>query len=329
MAIDEICQRGSIREADVDMLRQAFAREAHLSAGDVDALFRVHALARVQHASFSGFFVETMTDYVVRELEPAGYVTSAHAGWLMARVSTAGRVRTKTEHDLLLNVIDKARWVPESLVAFALAQIRDAVVCGEGPLRADGSVPAGVISRHEIEQIRALIFAYGADGPPAITQIEAELMMDIDDALPAGNDTGNDTGNETGDVRARAIWGDLYMKVIANAVLEASGYACPTREEAMSERQPLLASKATAGVLAGYSAQSAEGRGLARLELQRIEIITGERVGEADAARLAARIFPGTEAAEAGARARRSLDILRAAGFKLAKAFEAEAAAAA
>ncbi len=328
MAIDEICQRGSIREADVEMLRHAFAREAHLSAGDVDAPFRVHALARVQHASFSGFFVETMTDYVVRELEPAGYVTSAHAGWLMARVSTAGRVRTKTEHDLLLNVIDKARWVPESLVAFALAQIRDAVVCGEGPLRADGSVPAGVISRHEIERVRALIFAYGADGPPAITQIEAELMMDIDDALPTGNNTGNNI-DDADDVRARAIWGDLYMKVIANAVLEASGYVCPTREEAMSERQPLLASKATAGVLAGYSAQSAEGRGLARLERQRIEIITGERVGEADAARLAARIFPGTEAAEAGARARRSLDIVRAAGFKLAKAFDAEAAAAA
>jgi hypothetical protein len=37
MAIDAICQRGSIRDADVAHLRRAFTHEAHITAGDADA----------------------------------------------------------------------------------------------------------------------------------------------------------------------------------------------------------------------------------------------------------------------------------------------------
>ena len=314
MAIDEICQRGSIRDADVERLRLVFAHEPHLSASDADALFRIQNLARVQDSSWSDFFIETMTDYVVRELEPSGYITSAHAGWLMARVSTAGRVRTKIEHDLLLNVIDKARWVPESLLTFALVQIRDAVATGEGPLRADGSIPPGSISLHEIEQIRSLIFAYGTDGPQPITQPEADLLLDIDEALP--------TEAAPEDMRIRAIWGNLFMKAIANAVLDASGYKCPTREEAVSERLPLAMAKNAGSVLDDYGFNTPEDRALSRLERQRVEIITGEPVVDADPELLAQRIGHHDRMNGKSQRALRTLDILRAAGFNLHPAFE-------
>ena len=36
------------------------------------------------------------------------------------RISRDGRVETKTELELLVNVLDKARWAPQSLVRFAL-----------------------------------------------------------------------------------------------------------------------------------------------------------------------------------------------------------------
>ena len=183
MAVEEICRRGSVRAADVAMLQRALARPATLSATDAEALFRIHAATRVQDATWSDFFIDTLTDYIVRELEPAGYVTSGHAGWLIARVSTAGRVRSKTEHDLLLNIIDKARWVPESLMVFAMSQVRDAVITGGGPLRAAGAGAAGQIALAEIEQFRRLLFSYGADGAAALTGAEVDLLIDIDDAL--------------------------------------------------------------------------------------------------------------------------------------------------
>ncbi len=315
MAIDAICQRGSIRDSDVATLRRAFAMETEIPAGDIDAMFRAHNLARVRDPSWADFFIETLTDYVVRELEPAGYVTSAHAGWLIARISSAGRIRSKTEHDLLLNVIDKARWVPESLMCFALAQIRDAVITGEGPLRGGSSLGPGAITLAEVEQIRALLFAYGNEGPLAITGAELDLLLDIEEAI-AANRSSSHPESETSPLEAWPLesWRDLIEKATASAALAASGYSGPSREEALSEARALFPAPFTANPFAfaepirpfrhqtiaapigqgalvtTYRPLATEARAMLRLELQRIEIITGEPVTIADATRLGQRL---------------------------------------
>jgi hypothetical protein len=314
MAIDAICQRGSIRDSDVATLRRAFAMEKEIGTSHVDALFRAHNLARVRDPAWADFFIETLTDYVVRELEPAGYVTSAHAGWLIARVSSAGRVRSKTEHDLLLNVIDKARWVPESLMCFALAQIRDAVITGEGPLRGASGLGPGAITLAEVEQIRALLFAYGNEGPIAISGAELDLLLDIEEALTAAGD-GSDGMTEASPLHAWPLesWQDLVEKATASAALGLSGYTGPSREEALSEARPLFApalynahynvrpslqyrtedaglANPRSHLLSAYRPLAPEAGAIMRLELQRIEIITGEPVKTADAGHLARRL---------------------------------------
>ena len=70
-----------------------------------------------------------MTDYIVNDAEPQGYLTKANADWLIAKVARDGKVHTDTELELILNVLDKARWAPEILVTFALEQVKEAV-CG-------------------------------------------------------------------------------------------------------------------------------------------------------------------------------------------------------
>lgn len=338
MAIDAICQRGSIRDSDVATLRRAFALETQLAAGDIEALFRAHNLARVRDPAWSDFFIETLTDYVVHELEPTGYVTAAHAGWLIARVTSAGRICSKTEHDLVLNVIDKARWVPESLMTFALGQIRDAVVTGEGPLRAGSGAGPGTITLCEVEQIRSLLFAYGNEGPQSITQAEIDILLDIETAI-GRQEADAHPESETSPIDAwpAQSWRDLIEKATANAALAASGYAGPSREEALNEARPLfniarpdlitaqhlrdgrisLAAAAQGSLLGRYRPQPVEARAIQRLELQRIEIITGEEATSADAGRLALRL------ADAGLRngpAGRIVEALTAAGFALAPA---------
>lgn len=305
MAIDAICQRGSVRDSDVATLRRTFLLEPQIAPSDVDALFRAHSMAKVTDPSWADFFVETLTDYVVRELEPQGYVTAAHAGWLIARISNAGRVRSKTEHDLLLNVIDKARWVPESLMAFALAQIRDAVVTGEGPLRAGAPDSAGSINLAEVEQVRALLYAYGNEGPRAVTQTEAEILLDIEQALIAQPASLMDAASPI-DTWPLECWKDLLGKAVINAALAASGYRAPSREEALNETaQPIAAS---------YRPMLAEERAIERLELQRVEIITGEPVAAADPGRLATRL---RSAGLKSSRVHSVLDEAAAHGFEL------------
>lgn len=336
MAIDAICQRGSIRDSDVTTLRRAFALDPQLAASDIEALFRAHNLARVRDPSWSDFFVETLTDYVVRELEPSGYVTAAHAGWLIARVTTAGRIRSKTEHDLILNVIDKARWVPASLMTFALGQIRDAVVTGEGPLRAASGVGAGAITLTEVEQVRGLLFAYGNEGPGTVTQAEIDILLDIEAAV-AAHSLREPAEDPISPIESwpKEAWQDLIEKATASAALGASGFAGPSREEALGEARALFAhgaggmvsadqlrsgrvcllGAAQSGIVAQYDPLPVEARALLRLELQRIEIITGEPVGMANAASLASRL--ADEPLRSGAAAR-VLATLDAAGLDLA-----------
>jgi hypothetical protein len=101
------------------------------------------------------------------------------------------------------------------------------------------------------------------------------------------------------------------VKAIANCVLTASGYTVPSREEALAReawldrRGDLSSGKVLAGMttvtgkdfvdvfrelFGGYRLTSAEEQAFARLERQRIEIITGEAVSVAEASWLVDRI---------------------------------------
>lgn len=294
IAIDEICQRGSVRDADVAMLRRSFGRASEIRACDADSLFRIQEACRVQDPAWSEVFVSTLTDYVVRELEPSGYLTAVHGGWLIAKLSRHGRVTTKTELDLLLNVLVKARWAPESLVGFALGQVRASVMSGEGPLRGGSFAKAGEITADEVEFVRAVLLAINAEGLFDLTRIEAEILLDIDGTIAAAEQQGFSS--------ARALWRDLMDKVIANAAMSASGYAGPSREKALQSAAVLwpspiapprpvqLVGREAGSILAAYRRLQPEERALQRLERQRIEIITGEPAREIDGSWLAERL---------------------------------------
>jgi hypothetical protein len=244
----------------------------------------------VQDAAWPEFFIETLTDYVVNQAQPEGYLTAEGARWLISRVSKDDAIARKTELDLVVNILDKARWSPVSLSRFALQQVRRAVVDGDGPLRAGQIVEKGRISEPEVELVRRILYAFGGDGNVAVTRAEAEVLFEINDAIV--------------NPEANPAWTDLFVKAVTNVVMAASGQAVPTREEAMrrdawfAERgelspKSLIAAMVTSSIDAvrnAYQEQSSEERALARLEHQRIEIITNEVITQAEAGWLCERI---------------------------------------
>ncbi|MEQ1616360.1 MAG: hypothetical protein ABL904_26715 [Hyphomicrobiaceae bacterium] len=280
--IDDICNRGTVRDSDVLILRRIVYARDGIAAGDIEALFRINDMARIQDAGWPAFFIEAVTDFLINELQPQGYVTANNASWLINRIGHDGRIDSATELELLLNVLDQARWVPESLVRFALDQVKFAVIHGDGPLRASKHLKAGRIAADEVALLRRILYAFGGDGNAAITRIEAEVLFDIEDAT-----AGSQQAPE---------WQDLFVKGIASVVMAASGYKVPSREEALRQenwlatRGELSISDFLGRVFASYDQQSAEERALARLERQRIEIITNEEVSESEATWLAERI---------------------------------------
>lgn len=290
VSVDAIMARGAITAADVLQLRRAFYEDTGIDLAEAETLFALNDACSVQDASWADCFVEMLTDFVVNQVKPEGYVTIENADWLVQRIARDGKIESKTELELLINVLDKARWSPQSLVTFALAQVKRAVIEGTGPLRAGKSLEAGVINEAEVELLKRVLYAFGGDGNIAISQPEAEILFDIDAATE-------------GKANAES-WPDLYVKAIANCVMASSGYAVPSREQAlarevwMESRGDLSLGRMVAGmvggglkgILAAYREQDPMERAISQLERQKIEIVTAEEVTPVEAQWLAERI---------------------------------------
>lgn len=287
---DEICRRGSLRETDVRELRALYYAEVPLLESDANAIFEINAACAVKDPAWQDFFVEAITDFVVDSAEPRGYINTHNADWLMERITHDGQIETRSELEVLVRVLDHARWSPESIVKFTLNAVKDAVVRGAGAARAGSNAEAGVVTNEDVELIRRIIYAFGGDGHIAVSRAEAEVLFEINDL------TAEKTDN--------AQWTELFVKAITSVVMAASGYRAPSREVALKREQWLQArgelslgqfvtailKSDRSGFMGFFSQASAEDRELERLERERREILTAEAVTGDEAEWLVAQI---------------------------------------
>jgi hypothetical protein len=120
----------------------------------VDRLFTMDEAAAEADPSWAELFVEAVSDYLVEQVEPAGYISEENADWLIDRISRDGVVKTASELEILIKVLEKAKSSPPRLVTFALGQVKKAVVDGEGPLARGGKLARGSVGRDEAELVR-------------------------------------------------------------------------------------------------------------------------------------------------------------------------------
>lgn len=273
---ETIVARGSVRETDLTQLREHFASGRRVSREDAEGLFAVHARCPAKDTGWSNWFIATVCDYIVHSAEPEGYVTHENANWLIQQITRNGRVETRTELDLLIAVLESARWAPRNLIAFGLMQVRQAVTEGGGPMRPGQPVVPGQLFDEEIEIVRRMIYAFGGEGCFALTREEAEVLFDINDALDA--------------TRVNTAWAELFVKAVANVMLAASGYRVPTREEALrseawvEERGEMKPADVVKGIVqtgldsvfGAYREQNRVEQTLSRLEVEYRDIITGD-----------------------------------------------------
>ena len=132
LIFDEVCNRSCIRDADVLKLRQAYYADGQILEEEAKSLFEINDACRIQETTWAPFFVEAITDFIINDAEPQGYITKTNADWLIDCISHDGVVDTQTELEVLLTVLDKSRWSPECLVEFALDQVKTAVCDGNG-----------------------------------------------------------------------------------------------------------------------------------------------------------------------------------------------------
>ncbi|WP_072389703.1 hypothetical protein [Hyphomicrobium sp. CS1GBMeth3] len=266
--------RGSIKDSDVSRLRRAFAEDPHIHETEAETLLRLNRSCPIQAPSWNGFLIDAIADYLLNHSGPEGYITSEKSRWLVGKLASDGWIANRTEFDLLVAILGRARWFPLSLATFALAQVAGAVVHGFGPLRL-GQGPLqmpGSIGDSEVVLMRVILNAFGGDSALPLTRPEIEILIGVNKVVGARSMT--------------PAWADLFAKAMANALLAEHGFAVPPRVVALRPAAPIAEEMpltdqidAMLGNLRlDYHLQTVEERALARLERQRIEIVTGEEI---------------------------------------------------
>ena len=218
--VQSVLSRGVITADDILTLRSRVFRKGIVTEADADLAFLLNDRLR-QHAdpAWPGFFVEALTDYVVTQAQPSGYVSEENAAWLMQRIGRSGHVDTDRELELLIKVLERSQQSPVALVRFALEQVKIGVITGAGTVGARRRCNVGTVEDHETELVRRILYAFGGEGNIAITRAEAEILFDIND----------ETDHSLND----PSWSDLFVKAIANFLMAASGYQVPSRRDAL------------------------------------------------------------------------------------------------
>lgn len=216
----------TVTENDILALRRAVFGDGHVSVSEADSIFRLNATDINRAAGWSDFFMEAITDFVVRQTLPYGYVDEANSAWLITHISADGRVETITELRTLINILKTARNSTSRLVSFALNQVKLAVVNGFGVIGRGRTLTPGVIGEAEVDLLRAVLYACGGEDNFAISRAEADIIFDINDACRGADN--------------HESWTLLFRQTIANHLMFIATLENPSRDEALHRENFLM-----------------------------------------------------------------------------------------
>lgn len=229
MTIDPSSQPGTfenrqpISEEEVLKLRRYMWADGSISPEEAAQLFELNDAAGSSN-DWSDFFIEAMCDYLIGRGQPRGYVTDTDASWLIHHIGKDGRIDSHTELELIVKLLERAEFVPDTLKAFALHEIEQTVLTGSGPTRRGGDIHPGRIDDTEAALLRRLVFAAAGDGPAKVSRAEAEMLFRLKDAtLGAANS---------------ADWQRLFVQGIANHLMAHQSYSPISRDTAARLDQP-------------------------------------------------------------------------------------------
>jgi len=92
---DGLRNGGSISAEDVLAVRRSVWADGSVSPAEAETIFELNSLAKERSRDWVDFFVEAITEFVVNQQEPRGYVDQAQADWLWpASTPTDGSIRS-------------------------------------------------------------------------------------------------------------------------------------------------------------------------------------------------------------------------------------------
>jgi hypothetical protein len=215
-----LAQRKNIDAADVIALLGEIYSAGIGAREEAEALIAFdRSLAEVT-AKWRQFFADTIADHIVHRREPQGSLDQEKAEWLTAALAPQGRIATAAGFDAVVRAIEIANEAPASLSAFALQQINEAVIAGEGPAIGRRAHFSRVIDAEDVVLIARILHAAGGETGHPVSRAEAEALFDLHDATAAST---NDPAFD-----------DLFFKAIADHLAAAAGHTVVPRAELLA-----------------------------------------------------------------------------------------------
>lgn len=112
--ISALVHGGVVSGLDVAWLRREVFADGRVTRQQADELFAVARSRAAKSADWTGFFVEKITDHVLRHSGRTGMVDNDEAKWLIAQVDEAGSCEGLAA---LANILAKAKRAPQWLIA--------------------------------------------------------------------------------------------------------------------------------------------------------------------------------------------------------------------
>ncbi len=211
---------GAIIATDVLKLRREVFTDGVVDRSEAELLFYLNERCRNHGNAWNDFFVDALTDYLVWQQQPKGYLGIDDGRFLIEGITRDGRIDGRTELELLVNVVHWVRRCPEDVVLFALEVVKESVLAGSGLLFGSKRRRPGIIDRADVEIVRKLIYAGGGAGSLTVTRAEADMLFDLNNAT---------VEKENADT-----WEELFVKAIASHVMFPRGAPeVPDVDEAM------------------------------------------------------------------------------------------------
>jgi hypothetical protein len=161
-------------------VREAIYSHDQLTPSDMDLVFSTARKAGHQPCpEWTAVFCDALTDYMVHQNDPRDYIPQDKADWLTARLANDGGICARTEFAMLIDVMTHALGVPTSLSTFALNEIKAAIINGRRDAITGEDHPAGVVTKADVEALRAVLYAAKTGTAGHVTRDEAEVLFEI------------------------------------------------------------------------------------------------------------------------------------------------------
>lgn len=226
--LTRIESEGVIVEDDIIALRRVIYGDNHVARNEIDRLFDANNSTMPKSDTWPDFFVAAITNFLVHQSRPVGYVDEDTAKWFIERISTDGHIETETELRALMAVLRDAKDATDALVEFALEEVKSAILNGEGQIARNRSCETCHISLEDVRLIDQVLYASGGDDHIKVTRKEAEILFDLNDACTPLAD-------------AAEAWQSIFVNAITNCMMFHTPFQHPTREEALRQENWLKA----------------------------------------------------------------------------------------